>query len=240
MGRRKKEARSTTKPRYRVSTSYNQHGVPITIIKHGKKGEPSHVTHIVRSGESVTADPTTDHPQRLTAVEEKQPLLALSSEQLEASPARIEAALRRQPAQECPSAAQPTEHRSAPPLGASGHPARDVLGAELKPTASGEATLTDAQLDQRLAASVREPKHHIQQRDEDGKATSPEKEAGLAQSYKNRHSELRSDIAADESWYDVVDYICEKIGIYGCFKAFGYVVGAGIGALTIMLLFGGK
>ena len=59
--------------------------------------------------------------------------------------------------------------------------------------------IKDEKIDQRLAASVREPQHHINQRDEDGKATNVDKEAEIAQAYKTSHSQLRADVAADEA-----------------------------------------
>jgi hypothetical protein len=118
--------------------------IPVSTFVH-EHGKPTKITHeIAAEYPTRFADPVDEAPS-----------------EADPSVAAIAAALRRQPAQECPSA----------------------------------APATDAQLDQRLAASVKEPRHHIAQRDEDGKATSTKKEAALAQKKAETTDGLKHDVA---------------------------------------------
>lgn len=132
---------------------------------------------------------------------------------------------------------QTIEHRSAPPLGASGN---QVEGAELKPPIIGEETLADARntpakdaIDRALAQSSRpEPRHHIQTRDEDGKATSHAKEATLAERKAATTEALRRDVE-EERFFKAM----EGFGVTQFLQAFGVVVGAGLGGGTLYVLY---
>jgi len=90
-------------------------------------------------------------------------------------------------------------------------------------------------VDYALAQSVKpEPRHHIQQRDEDGKATSPSKEASISEMREQVKAELRAEkeLKDEESWFKAM----EAVGITCAPKAFCLVFGAGAAVATLVWL----
>lgn len=212
----------TDKPAAASKPKQDPDKIPTRITDH-RTGEVKEVT-----GGPVTAAPT-------------QSSLALTPQEIEASQAKVREIMRNLAAgvqvEVTPEPEdQSIEHRSAPPLGASGY---RVKGAELKPPITGEATLADARatsekdvIDSALAQSAKpEPRHHIQTRDEDGKATSPVKEATLAARKDQVKADLRAEqqIKQEEGWFQAI----ESIGILWAFRLFFGVIGAGAGSATI-------
>jgi hypothetical protein len=100
----------------------------------------------------------------------------------------------------------------------------------------------DDEIDQRLANSIHEPRHHFAKRDEDGKATSAAKEAELAARKAETTEDLRQAKADkdDDKWFEAVYNVIDDMGVFWLTKAFCVVAGTGAGVATIIYLFGGK
>lgn len=121
---------------------------------------------------------------------------------------------------------------------AAGEPVEPTSDAEDQP-ADPRIAIAEDDLDDKLRQSAKpEPKHHIQTRDEDGKATSPDKEADIAQMKERVRTELRAEYERklEDKFFRQLNECVDKFGITGAAKLFLLIFAGGAGCASVYWL----